>query len=176
MRIEHTKKWIESVVIGLNLCPFAKHPYQNNKIHFAEIDSNEDETILNAIATEMLFLAKTEATEIETSILIAPQLTDFEEYLDFLDIANVIVEELELEGIIQVASFHPDYQFAETDPKDVENYTNRAPYPMFHFLRENSVEKALLAFPEAKNVPERNIQTMRKLGHEGIQELLESIK
>ncbi len=176
MKIEHTKRWIESVVIGLNLCPFAKHPYKNAKIRYTEIDSNEDETILNAIATEMLFLAKSDPIELETSILIVPQLTDFEEYLDFLDIANVIVDELELEGVIQVASFHPDYQFEGTDSGDVENYTNRAPYPMFHFLREDSVEKALLAFPEAKHVPEKNIETMKKLGHKGISELLETIK
>ena len=176
MRIEHTKRWIETVVIGLNLCPFAKHPYQKGKILYQEIDSNEDEKVLGAIAEAMLYLAKADASELETTVLLAPQLTDFEEYLDFLDVANVIVEELELEGIIQIASFHPDYQFAETDATDVENFTNRAPYPMFHFLREDSVENALLAFPEAKNVPEKNIETMKKLGHKGINELLESIK
>jgi len=164
--VEATKEWLEKVVIGLNLCPFAK-PVQN-RIRYAFSGAETPEALQRDLAEELRILAAADPDEIETTLLIHPRvLTDFLDYNDFLDVADDTLADLELVGEIQIASFHPEYQFAGTGPDDVENYTNRSPYPMLHLLREASVDRAVAAFPDASRIYERNIETLRALGHEG---------
>ena len=126
------------------------------------------EGLLKELINELEFLAETSAEKVDTTLLIHPHvLTDFLDYNDFLDIADDTLDELDLAGELQVASMHPHYQFEDTQPEDMENYTNRSPYPTLHLLRESSVDKAVAAFPEADQIFEKNIATMKKLGHEG---------
>jgi hypothetical protein len=163
-----TRNWIEKAVIGLNLCPFAKAVHVHGQILYVVSEARTDEELLADLVGQLEYLARTDAAETDTTLLIHPWvLNDFYDYNDFLDIADAAVEELGLGGVIQVASFHPDYQFADSEPDDIDNYSNRSPYPTLHLLREASVEKAVDAFPEAEQIFERNIDTLRKLGHEG---------
>lgn len=173
MYIEQTKKWLENVVIGLNLCPFAKHPFRSDKIRFVTYEGNAPDKLTEMLANELLYLNEVTTDEVETTLCIVPNMfTDFEDYLDFLDFTEEILTTLQLEGVIQVASFHPHYQFDGTAIDDVENYTNRSPYPIFHLLREKSIAHATETYPEVGAIPERNIEAMRKLGIEEIKKLL----
>jgi len=163
-----TRAWLEKAVIGLDLCPFAKAVHVGNRIRYAVSDAQIPEALLNDLARELQTLAAADPAEVETTLLIHPcVLGDFPDYNDFLDIAEAAVEELGLIGIIQVASFHPQYRFADTELDAIENYSNRSPYPMLHLLREESVERAVAAFPDAGRIPERNIETLRRIGHDG---------
>jgi uncharacterized protein len=166
--ISGTRVWLEKAVIGLNLCPFAKAVYAKDQIRFVVSAATTPEALGGELIAELQTLATTAPAMIDTTLLIHPHvLTDFLEYNDFLDIAEAAVEELELEGVIQIASFHPHYQFGGTAPDDITNYTNRAPYPMLHLLREASIEAALASYPDAEGIVERNLETMRQLGREG---------
>jgi hypothetical protein len=163
-----TRAWLEKAVIGLNLCPFAEAVHVGNQIRYAVSDAQTPEALLADLARELQTLAAADPAEVETTLLIHPHvLDDFLGYNDFLDIADAAVEELGLTGTIQVASFHPRYRFADTEPDAIENYSNRSPYPMLHLLREESVERAVAAFPDAGRIPERNIETLRRIGHAG---------
>jgi hypothetical protein len=163
-----TRAWLEKTVIGLNLCPFAKAVHVGNQIRYAVSDAQNPEALLTDLVRELQALAAAEPAEVETTLLIHPRvLSDFLDYNDFLDIADAAVEELGLTGTIQVASFHPQYRFADTEPDAIENYSNRSPYPLLHLLREQSVERAVAASPDAGRIPERNIETLRRLGHDG---------
>jgi hypothetical protein len=163
-----TQKWLEKAVIGLNLCPFAKAVHIKNQIRYVVTEASTDEELMAVLMEELELLAETNPDKIDTTLIIHPQvLNDFEDYNDFLDVADAALEEMDLDGILQVASFHPDYQFADTDKNDIGNYTNRSPYPTLHLLREDSVDRAVEAFPEAEDIFEKNIETMEKLGHEG---------
>ncbi|HET9210086.1 MAG TPA: DUF1415 domain-containing protein [Thermoanaerobaculia bacterium] len=163
-----TRQWIEKAVIGLNLCPFAKPVYARDQIRFVVSEAGTPEDLLADLVDELQTLAAAEPEEIETTLLIHPRvLNDFLDYNDFLGIAEDAVADLGLEGVLQVASFHPDYQFAGTEPDDVTNYTNRSPYPTLHLLREASVEKAVASVPDASEIYERNMETLRRLGVEG---------
>jgi hypothetical protein len=163
-----TQKWLEKAVIGLNLCPFAKAVHIKNQIRYVVTEASTDEELMAVLMEELELLAETNPAKIDTTLIIHPQvLNDFEDYNDFLDVADAALEEMDLDGILQVASFHPDYQFADTDKNDIGNYTNRSPYPTLHLLREDSVDRAVEAFPEAEDIFEKNIETMEKLGHEG---------
>lgn len=163
-----TRAWLEKAVIGLNLCPFAKAVHAGNQIRYAVSDAQTPEALLADLARELQALAAADPAEVETTLLIHPRvLDDFPDYNDFLDIADAAVEELGLAGTIQVASFHPQYRFADTEPDAIENYSNRSPYPMLHLLREESVERAVAAFPDVGRIPERNIDTLRRIGHDG---------
>lgn len=163
-----TRAWLERAVIGLNLCPFARAVHAGNQIRYAVSDAQTPEALLADLGSELQTLAAADPAEVETTLLIHPHvLDDFPDYNDFLDIADAAVEELGLTGTIQVASFHPQYRFADTEPDAIENYSNRSPYPMLHLLREESVERAVAAFPDARRIPERNIDTLRRIGHEG---------
>jgi len=163
-----TKQWIERAVIGLDLCPFAKAVHVRNQIRYAVSDAATPEELLADLVTELRDLSAADPEEIETTLLIHPGvLTDFLGYNDFLGVADAAVAELGLEGVIQIASFHPRYQFAGTEPDAIENYTNRSPYPMLHLLREASVERAVAAFPDASRIYEKNVETLRRLGLEG---------
>ncbi len=166
--IAATQRWLERAVIGLNLCPFAKAVHVKKQIRYVVSSAVTPEGLLKELINELEFLAETSADKVDTTLLIHPQvLTDFLDYNDFLDIAEETLDELDLSGELQIASMHPQYQFADTDINDIENYTNRSPYPTLHLLREASVDKAVAAFPEADQIFEKNIETMKKLGHEG---------
>ena len=168
-----TVAWLEKAVIGLDLCPFARAPHMEKRIRYAVCAADSAETLLDALIGELQMLAAADASEIETTLLIHPRVFgDFLDYNDFLDAADAAVEKLGLEGEIQVASFHPRYQFEGTAPDDVENFSNRSPYPMLHLLREASVERAVAAHPDTARIPERNIETLRRLGREGWERLI----
>ena len=163
-----TKRWLQQAVIGLDLCPFAKAVYVNDQIRYAITNADTPEALLEDLIGELQALVVADPAETETTLLIHPRVfDDFLDYNDFLGVAEETVADLGLEGILQVASFHPRYQFAGTEPDDIENYTNRSPYPMLHLLREESVERAVEAFPDTAQIYEKNIATLRQLGHEG---------
>ncbi|MET0548743.1 MAG: DUF1415 domain-containing protein [Xanthomonas sp.] len=163
-----TRRWLERAVIGLNLCPFAKAVHVKQQIRYVLSDASTPEALLEQLAEELVLLRDTPAEQIDTTLIVHPDvLQDFLDYNDFLDNADAAVEALDLQGILQVASFHPQYQFAGTAPEDIGNYTNRAPYPTLHLLREDSVERAVAAFPDADVIVERNLQTLETLGLDG---------
>lgn len=171
--IADTRRWLERAVIGLNLCPFAKAVYLKQQVRLVLSDATTPEALLEQLAEELLFLRDTPAEVVDTTLIVHPQvLGEFIEYNDFLDNADAAVETLDLQGILQVASFHPDYQFAGTAPDDVSNYTNRSPWPTLHLLREDSVERAVAAFPDPDVIVQRNIDTLDKLGVEGWRRLM----
>ncbi|QLG87380.1 DUF1415 domain-containing protein [Chitinibacter bivalviorum] len=166
--INQTRHWLEQAVIGLNLCPFAKSVYVKNQIRFVVSHAKHLDGFLDDLDRELDLLAQSNPDEIDTTLLIHPSLfPDFEVFNDFLTIADEVVAEHELEGILQIASFHPDFQFAETEIADISNYTNRAPYPTLHLLREESIARAVAAFPNPEAIFERNIETLEKLGLAG---------
>ncbi|MGV8923302.1 MAG: DUF1415 domain-containing protein [Thermomonas sp.] len=170
-----TRRWLEHAVIGLNLCPFAKAVYVKNQVRIVISDASTEAALLEQLGEELVLLRDTPADQVDTTLLVHPQvLQDFLDYNDFLDQADALVDELNLEGELQVASFHPDYQFAGTQPDDAENLTNRAPYPTLHLLREDSIARAVEVYPEPDAIIERNVATMQSLGVEGFRKLLES--
>ena len=170
--IELTRAWVEKAVIGLNLCPFAKAVQAKGQVRYAVSNAGDSEALAADLQAELLALAAADPAQIDTTLLIHPGvLQDFLDYNDFLDLADACLEALELDGIIQIASFHPHYQFAGTGPDDIENYTNRSPHPILHLLREDSIERAVAAFPDASDIYERNMETLRRLGAAGWQEL-----
>jgi uncharacterized protein len=169
-----TRRWLEKSVIGLNLCPFAEGPYRADRVRFCVSEQRSAAGLLEELRSELKYLQTAEPLECETTLLIHPfVLADFIEYNDFLDVCDATVSELGLEGELQVASFHPGYQFAGTQSEDIENYTNRSPFPMLHLLREASVEKAVAAVGDAEEIYRRNIRTLRELGHAGWRRLWE---
>lgn len=168
-----TRRWIERVVIGLNLCPFAKAVYVKQQVRLVLSDASTPEALLEQLAEELLLLRDTPAEQIDTTLIVHPDvLGDFLDYNDFLDNADAAVEALDLQGVLQVASFHPHYQFAGNAPEDIANYTNRAPFPTLHLLREDSVERAVAAFPDPDAIVERNIATLERLGLDGWNRLM----
>ncbi|HET6598648.1 MAG TPA: DUF1415 domain-containing protein [Burkholderiaceae bacterium] len=171
--LSETRAWVERVVIGLNLCPFAKAPWARGQIRFVVSDATEPLPLLATLEAEMRRLIEADPAQVETTLLIHPQvLTDFSDYNDFLDLADAALEKLALDGVLQIASFHPDYQFAGTAPDDVSNATNRSPYPTLHLLREASVDRAVAAFPEAATIFEANVRTLKALGPDGWADVL----
>ena len=163
-----TKHWLEAAVIGLNLCPFAKAVYVKNQVRLVVSKARHADDLLEELDRELDFLAAIPANEIDTTLLIHPTLfEDFLDFNDFLEIAEGVVEEHGLEGVIQLASFHPKFQFDGTEPDDISNYTNRAPFAILHLLREESVERAVEAFPQADAIFDVNIATLERLGHAG---------
>ena len=170
--IADTVRWLERAVIGLNLCPFAKGPHIKGQIHYAVSEAKGLEGLRDELIEELQALQALPAEERETTLLIVPHmLRDFLDFNDFLDEADGVLQELDVEGEFQVASFHPDFQFADTEPDDITNYTNRSPYPTLHLIREASIDRAVEAFPEAEMIYEANMATMEKLGHAGWQKL-----
>lgn len=168
-----TVAWLEKAVIGLNLCPFAKSVHVKKQIRYVVSDASTPEALLAELLDELQTLSDSCPEEIDTTLLIHPYvLTDFLDYNEFLDVADAAVEDLDLEGELQVASFHPQFQFADTAPDDMGNYSNRSPYPTLHLLREESIERAVAAFPQASEIFEKNIETLEQLGHEGWAKLM----
>lgn len=163
-----TRTWLEKAVIGLNLCPFAKAVHVKQQIRYVVSTATTPEALAEELMAELALLRDADPEAVETTLLIHPQvLGDFLDFNDFLDVADAIVEEMELDGELQVASFHPDYQFADSEPDDIENFSNRAPYPTLHLLRESSIAQAVQAFPDAADIYETNIETLQRLGHAG---------
>lgn len=163
-----TKRWLEKAVIGLALCPFAEVPYRGRRVHFQVSEQRTAAGLLQDLSLELRGLAAADPEARETTLLIHPWvLNDFIEYNDFLAVCDGVVEELGLTGELQVASFHPQYQFADSQPEDIENYTNRSPYPILHLLREASVERAVAAVGDTDEIYRSNMRTLRALGHAG---------
>lgn len=172
--IRATRHWLEAAVIGLNLCPFAKSVHIKKQIRFVVSDAHDVESLYRDLINELRLLKSTSPDELDTTLLIHPWvLSDFMDYNDFLDIAEATVVEEGLDGEIQIASFHPDYEFADVPSNDISNFTNRSPFPILHLLREASIDRAVAAFPDASMIFEKNIETMHRLGAEGWNKLLE---
>lgn len=171
--VQATRKWVEDVVIDLNLCPFARRELVNDRIRFSVTEAQTPDALLSELQQELMKLVDDDS--IETTLLIHPGvLQDFHDYNDFLAVADGLVEILELEGVIQIASFHPHYQFAGTAADAAENYTNRSPWPMLHLLREASLERAIAAYPDTDAIPQRNIERVKALGPTAMKALLAS--
>ena len=171
--IADTRRWLERAVIGLNLCPFAKAVHAKGQVRWVLCEATEPAALLERLGEELLLLRDTPADALDTTLIVHPGvLGDFLDYNDFLDDADALVEALGLEGVLQVASFHPDYRFAGADPDDMANASNRAPYPTLHLLREDSVSRAVEAFPDPDAIVERNERTLRALGADGWRKLL----
>jgi hypothetical protein len=172
LALRATREWVEHAVIGLNLCPFAKAVQVKELIRYAYSDARDSVALLEALRHELQRLADTPIEQLETTLLVHPQvLGDFLDYNDFLDDADALLCEMGLEGLLQIASFHPQYRFAGTPAEDIANATNRSPYPMLHLLREASIERAVAAFPEPEAIYENNMRTLRALGPRGWAEL-----
>ena len=166
--IASTQRWLEVAVIGLNLCPFAKAVHVKRQIRYAVTAATTAEELRAELQHELELLAGTNPDVIETTLLIHPwALTDFIDFHLFLHEADALVRTLGLEGSLQLASFHPSYEFADNAPDAIENFTNRSPHPMLHLLREASIDRAVAAFPDAATIYERNIDTLRRLGRNG---------
>ena len=166
--IDATRIWLEKAVIGLNLCPFAKAVYVKNQIRYVVSHARHTDQFLEELDSELERLANTDPEEIDTTLLIHPTLfPEFSVFNDLLDLAETAPEALGLEGVLQVASFHPDFQFADTQPDDMSNYTNRSPYPTLHLIRESSIARAAESFPDPSVIFERNIEVVNELGPEG---------
>lgn len=168
-----TRRWIEQAVIGLNLCPFAKAVYVKNQVRLVVSRARHLDGFLDDLDRELELLKSTPAEVVDTTLLIHPTLfPDFLVFNDLLDVVDEVLEEHELDGVLQVAPFHPDFQFEGTEPDDVTNATNRAPYPTLHLLREDSVERATASGDSADTIVARNLETLRRLGAEGWRTLL----
>lgn len=166
--IAATRRWLERAVIGLNLCPFAKHVHDKGQVRYAVSRAQTSDALLDDLERELKKLVATKAEILDTTLLIVPYtLTAFEDFVKFLDLVEFAVKIQGLVGVVQVASFHPQYQFAGTEGDDVSNYTNRAPYPTLHLLREVSLTRAVEAFPDTDEIYQRNIRTLRTLGVAG---------
>ena len=171
--IHAVRQWVETFVVGMNLCPFAKRELVKNRVRFVTTAATTAEQLLQVLQTELELLNADPS--VETTLLIHPAvLQDFYDFNDFLGFADSLLVDMELEGIYQVASFHPDYQFGGTRSGDAENYTNRAPYPVLHLLREESLERVIADYSDVDDIPERNIELMNSLGQDKLQALFRS--
>ncbi len=159
--------WVEQVVIKHNFCPFAHKPARNNVIRYVASMADNEEALVEDIINELMLLRDAQKGEHETTVLVAPNcLHDFHAYNQFLDLVDVLIEQFHLQGIIQVASFHPDYQFADLDADDVRNYTNRTPYPLFHLILEDDIEHARNTYHDVEAIPETNMRVLEEMGLE----------
>jgi len=169
-----TERWLKEVVIGYNLCPFAQRELQRQSIRFVVSNADSEIDLLQALEAELDVLLNDQ--NIETCLLIHPSvLGEFYQYNQFLDVVDALLDELGLVGEIQIASFHPDYQFANTLANDAENFTNRSPYPMLHLLRETSLERAIASHPDASAIPDQNIKRMNEIGSNNLERELRSL-
>ncbi len=170
--IAATRLWLQRAVIGLNLCPFAKGVHGKGLVRYVVSDAQDDEELLGDLERELQVLLAASPEEVDTTLLIHPMaLNAFADFVRFLDLVEVVLRTQRLQGVLQVASFHPDYVFADSEADDITNCTNRSPFPTLHLLREASLDRAVAAFPDAAAIYERNLQTLRELGHAGWREL-----
>lgn len=170
--LANTRRWLERAVIGLNLCPFAKSVLVKKQLRYALTAASTADELLAELEHELTLLENTDPAELDTTLLIHPQvMTDFLDYHFFLAEADALNRNLGFDGIFQIASLHPQYEFAGSETDDIANYTNRSPYPTLHLLRESSIDRAVAIFPDAADIFERNVETMERLGHEGWRKL-----
>ena len=170
--IAATRRWVDRAVIGLNLCPFAKGVQTKGQVHYAVSPATDGQELLDDLKSELHALHAADPAQRDTTLLIAPQVfADFLDFNNFLDRADRLLRKMRLGGDYQIASFHPQFLFADADADDMSHYTNRAPYPILHLLREASIDRAVEAFPDAALIFEKNMQTLRALGVEGWQAL-----
>ncbi|MFM1989998.1 MAG: hypothetical protein RJA99_2955 [Pseudomonadota bacterium] len=170
--VADTRRWLERAVIGLNLCPFAKAVHAKGRIRWVVTGASDRRELLDELKRELRLLAEADPEAIDTTLLVHPHaLADFGDYLDFVDQAERALRKAGLEGTLQIATFHPDYAFADAPPDDPANHTNRSPHPMLHLLREASLDRAVEAFPDAADIYGRNVETLRRLGHAGWRQL-----
>lgn len=163
-----TRRWLERAVLGLDLCPFARRPYETGAVRIAVSDAGTEDALADGLATELQRLVDDEPSRLETTLLVVPRMfEDFLVFNDFLDVADAVLQAMDLEGAIQVASFHPDYRFADVPADDPANCTNRSPYPTLHLLRESSIERAVAAHGDPDRIYRRNIETLRRIGEAG---------
>ena len=168
LALRRTRAWVERAVVGLNLCPFAKAPLVKGQIRYVLDETDDPRVLLESLCAEMRALVEADPAQVETTLLVHPNvLDDFTDFNDFLDAADAALEDMGLDGVLQIASFHPQYQFAGTDADDLGNATNRSPYPTLHLLREASVDRAVAAFAQADSIVEANLHTLESLGREG---------
>lgn len=168
IEIADTRVWLERAVIGLNLCPFAKSVHVKGQIHYAVSHAQTAKELLKDLVVELKELVATDATTRDTTLLIAPDyLANFLDFNDFLAQADQALEDLDLDGVLQIASLHPQFQFAGTHVDDITNFTNRSPYPTLHLLREDSIDRAVASFPEPDTIFEKNMATLTQLGLSG---------
>jgi len=170
--IDKTKSWIRKFVIGLNLCPFAKHPMENDQVRYVVYEGESLLELLQLLAKELLLLKKLPAKEVETTFIITPNyLADFQDYINAVPAAEEVLKLQKMMGVFQIATFHPKYQFAGTQPEELENYTNRSPFPMFHLLREDSVETAIDKYGNTEMIPVQNVALLETMGLKEILDL-----
>ncbi len=165
--VSEAKAWFERVVLGLNLCPFAHQPAKNNTVRWVAFTESQDKSLLECIEEEIVQLQSTDASTLETTLIVVPK--GFEDFYFFNDTLAFIDDWLDKEewsGFVQVASFHPEYQFADSQPGDAENLTNRSPYPIFHLLRESSLSEVIDNGADTGSIPERNIVVMSELSYQ----------
>ncbi|HTH94503.1 MAG TPA: DUF1415 domain-containing protein [Rhodocyclaceae bacterium] len=166
--IDATRDWLERAVIGLNLCPFAKAVHVKRQIRYVVDLAQTTDALLETLEKELSFLVAADPAQIDTTLLIVPEMFgDFLDFFFFLAGAEALLKRMKLQGTIQIASFHPRYEFAGSEAEDIANYTNRSPYPTLHLLREASLDRAVAAFPDAADIYERNVSTLERLGHDG---------
>lgn len=173
--IQQTKKWVSQVVIGLNLCPFAAQPFEDNRIEYIVSHNNETEQDLQELA--VCFSILENKVEVETILLIFPEsYRSFDDYLELLYLANLLLDDLNFSGIYQLASFHPEYHFEGSEINDASNFSNRSPYPMLHILRENSVERAIKSYNHVERIPQNNVKNLQTIGFDVLQQILKDIQ
>jgi len=177
--ISDTRYWVKSTVIHYNLCPFANKVFSSDRLGFEVSSANSEEALLEDCLLAIQQLLAVPRDEIETSLLIHPHImNEFSDYNNFLDMLDVLLEEMSLDGVVQIASFHPQYCFADSDESDAANFTNRSPYPMLHILREESITEAIEEWTErsldVEQIPLRNIETLRKLGSDILESQLQA--
>jgi len=174
--INKTKNWIDQFVIGLNLCPFAKAVYDKDQIRYTVNESESNDELLISFYNELLLLKKIGPKDAATGFYIFPNaFSDFESFLDFYAQAEFVLKESKLEQTFQLAGFHPKYLFAESAEEDIENATNRSPYPMIHILRVKQVSKAIDTYPDVSAIPENNIETLKELGPDGVKNIFDQL-
>jgi hypothetical protein len=170
--IEDTQHWLLQAVVGLNLCPFAKSVVVKNLVRYRVTDSSDPQVVLQLLREELQYLAQVSDEQVDTTLLIAPNLyPEFMDFNQFLAECDEVLAETGLEGVLQVADFHPHYQFGGTLEEDVDNCTNRSPYPTLHLIRESSIDRAVAAYPDAAEIFERNIELLQKMGRQGWDQL-----
>ena len=175
--IAWTRRWISSIVIGLNLCPFARRVFDGDKIRYVVSEAVDEATLLADLAAAVQGLASAPIGQIETTLLIHPNvLGSFADYNEFLDAGDQLLDELGMRGVMQIAGFHPDFRFAGVDSLAAENYTNRSPYPMLHLLREASLSAVAADLAEMRDIPQRNIALLKSLGRGNLLQKLEAVK
>ena len=174
---QQIRAWLDSFVVGLNLCPFARPVVASDALRISVCKSDELQQVAETFMAELALIQRSPESEIATSLLVLPNaLNNFQEYLSFIENAEALIEEMDLVGIIQLASFHPDYQFAGEPAESASHFTNRSPYPVIHFLREEMMERVLEDFPEPEAIPQRNIQTLEEIGRAEIEKRWNSLK